>query len=62
MRDSLDIVKAWVGAGVTLMIQQLGWLQEGLSLALIAITCLYTGFKAYSEWLKIREKKKGGNP
>ncbi|MCO5253372.1 MAG: hypothetical protein M9892_03290 [Bacteroidetes bacterium] len=62
MRDNIDILKAWAGASVTLMIQQLGWLQDSLSLALIAVTCLYTGFKAYNEWIRIQEKKRGGKP
>lgn len=60
MREHLDIMKAWAGAGITLTIQHLGLLKEGLSLSLIAITCVYTGFKAYLEYQKIKDKRKGG--
>jgi hypothetical protein len=61
MKDQFDILKAWAGTSAALAIQHLGLLKEGLSLTLIAITCIYTGFKAASEWRKLREKKKEGN-
>jgi hypothetical protein len=60
MKDYADILKAWAGAGVTLTIQHLGLFKEGLSLTLIALTCVYTGIKAYAELQKLKDKKKGG--
>jgi hypothetical protein len=61
MKDNIDILKAWLGAGVTLAIQHFGLVQEGLSVALIFITSVYTGFKALNEYHKYKERKKGGS-
>jgi hypothetical protein len=57
MRDQLDIIKAWAGAGTMLLIQHFGVLQDVMSLTLISITCIYTGFKAVNEYRKMKSKR-----
>jgi hypothetical protein len=58
MKDQLDIIKAWAGASTMLLIQHFGVLQDVMSLALISITCVYTGIKAVAEYRKMNARKK----